>query len=192
MERAQLRQPTRSVMAASSTTITSGGASAWSNGTCCNSTSSAPSPSHACSSFWRSRSSFSLAAIFTSCSLAPRLRLDPRAQLRQLNGFDQVVVGTGAQTLVLVGVIAPGGQHDHARGVAELRVVLDDARNLPPVHTGHHDVEQHQGRSHRFQLGERFLAIARRGDRITARLEILRTMSTALDRHRPPESESRP
>ena len=63
-----------------------------------------------------------------------------RKQLLDLEGLDDVVVRAHLQTGDLVLGLALGGEHDdgHFHGLAQL------AADLPAVHHGQHDIEQHK------------------------------------------------
>ena len=75
-------------------------------------------------------------------------------ELLGAEGLDHVVVGAELETDELVGLLAPGGQHDdrHIRRSADL------ARDLQPVRAGQSKVEDDQVRRPRAEGGQRRLA----------------------------------
>ncbi|MNF92432.1 hypothetical protein D3C84_750770 [compost metagenome] len=73
---------------------------------------------------------------------APHDRFDSRRQLRQGEGFDQVIVGTGLEALQPVVELVARSQHDH-RGVAPGIFAQAFAQGVA-VDARQHDVEHDQ------------------------------------------------
>jgi hypothetical protein len=89
----------------------------------------------------------------------------------EFGGANRLLIAAGPQALVLVRKVAARSQHDHPHRL-EVRMVFDNPRDLPSVHSRHHDVQQKHGRLHFLQLGQGFLAVHRRRDRVAARFQV--------------------
>ena len=77
---------------------------------------------------------------------SPQECLDASQKLVEIEGFDEIIVGSGPQSRDAVGHGVARGQHqdrDRGQALGGFRGA-QAARNLEPVHTGHHHVEHQE------------------------------------------------
>ena len=74
---------------------------------------------------------------------APQQSPHARHQLANAEGLGQIIVGPAVEAEHLVGLLAPGGQHQDRRfGI--LRVAPNGAAERHTVQSGQHEIEDHQ------------------------------------------------
>src|ERR687895_1577778 len=92
---------------------------------------------------------------------------------RQVERLLHVIVCAGLQGLTLVLPLVQGGDHDDADVAAKNWMLLDETTNLPTVATRHHHIEENERRTDLLEQRQRFVAVVRDRDRISADLQIL-------------------